>query len=145
MFLTRRAMKCLVLRPGKRKAEEGCCVMSKAMEGGRGKRVLAVTAENGSALFLEPQSTADIPVVVAGMTVFALPLNSESGIAGFPSSYRGALLNMFRTMGAAADLVLYHEERISKKRTKNEVKTTKSDTEWKSVEKTKSRQSPSVL
>ncbi|GJU48447.1 retrovirus-related pol polyprotein from transposon TNT 1-94 [Tanacetum coccineum] len=35
-------------------------------------------------------------------------------------------------------------ERISKKRTKNEAKTTKPDTEWKSVEKTKSRQSPSV-
>ncbi|GJZ17717.1 hypothetical protein Tco_0553840 [Tanacetum coccineum] len=36
------------------------------------------------------------------------------------------------------------KERISKKRTKNEAKTTKPDTEWKSVEKTKSRQSPSV-
>ncbi|GJS93843.1 putative ribonuclease H-like domain-containing protein [Tanacetum coccineum] len=35
-------------------------------------------------------------------------------------------------------------ERISKKRTKNEAKTTKPDTEWKSVEKTKSRQSPSL-
>ncbi|GJW99902.1 reverse transcriptase domain-containing protein, partial [Tanacetum coccineum] len=33
-------------------------------------------------------------------------------------------------------------ERISKKRTKNEAKTTKPDTEWKSVEKTKSSQSP---
>ncbi|GJZ56456.1 polyubiquitin 3 [Tanacetum coccineum] len=33
-------------------------------------------------------------------------------------------------------------ERISKKRTKNEAKTTKPDMEWKSVEKTKSRQSP---
>ncbi|GKB34536.1 hypothetical protein Tco_0879478 [Tanacetum coccineum] len=36
------------------------------------------------------------------------------------------------------------KERISKKRTKNEAKTTKPDTEWKSVEKTKSRQSPSM-
>ncbi|GJV04036.1 hypothetical protein Tco_1337605 [Tanacetum coccineum] len=35
-------------------------------------------------------------------------------------------------------------ERISKKRTKNEAKTTKPDTEWKSMEKTKSRQSPSM-
>ncbi|GJV12663.1 hypothetical protein Tco_1354204 [Tanacetum coccineum] len=35
-------------------------------------------------------------------------------------------------------------ERISKKRTKNEAKTTKSDTEWKSMVKTKSRQSPSL-
>ncbi|GJX97452.1 hypothetical protein Tco_0353250 [Tanacetum coccineum] len=35
-------------------------------------------------------------------------------------------------------------ERISKKRTKNKAKTTKPGTEWKSVEKTKSRQSPSV-
>ncbi|GJY29445.1 hypothetical protein Tco_0405212 [Tanacetum coccineum] len=35
-------------------------------------------------------------------------------------------------------------ELISKKRTKNEAKTTKPDTEWKSVEKTKSSQSPSV-
>ncbi|GJS64374.1 hypothetical protein Tco_0678938 [Tanacetum coccineum] len=34
------------------------------------------------------------------------------------------------------------KERISKKRTKNKAKTTKPDTEWKSVEKTKSRQSP---
>ncbi|GKC37926.1 hypothetical protein Tco_1050310 [Tanacetum coccineum] len=36
------------------------------------------------------------------------------------------------------------QERISKKRTKNEDKMTKPDTEWKSVEKTKSRQSPSL-
>ncbi|GJZ38605.1 hypothetical protein Tco_0585168 [Tanacetum coccineum] len=35
-------------------------------------------------------------------------------------------------------------KRISKKRTKNEAKTTKPGTEWKSVEKTKTRQSPSV-
>ncbi|GJR10569.1 hypothetical protein Tco_0793221 [Tanacetum coccineum] len=35
-------------------------------------------------------------------------------------------------------------ERISKKKTKNEAKTTKLDTEWKSVEKTQSSQSPSV-
>ncbi|GJS36911.1 putative reverse transcriptase domain-containing protein [Tanacetum coccineum] len=41
-----------------------------------------------------------------------------------------------------SDLVV--KERISKKRTKNKAKTTKPDTEWKSVEKTKSRQSPSV-
>ncbi|GKC98042.1 hypothetical protein Tco_1168317, partial [Tanacetum coccineum] len=34
------------------------------------------------------------------------------------------------------------KERISKKRTKNKAKTTKPDTEWKSVVKTKSRQSP---
>ncbi|GJV93686.1 hypothetical protein Tco_1541499 [Tanacetum coccineum] len=35
-------------------------------------------------------------------------------------------------------------ERISKKRTKNEAKTTKPDTEWKSMEKTQSSPSPSV-
>ncbi|GJR13455.1 hypothetical protein Tco_0796107 [Tanacetum coccineum] len=35
-------------------------------------------------------------------------------------------------------------ERISKKRMKNEAKTTKPDTKWKSMVKTKSRQSPSV-
>ncbi|GJR84694.1 hypothetical protein Tco_0155479 [Tanacetum coccineum] len=35
-------------------------------------------------------------------------------------------------------------ERISKKRTKNEAKTTKLDTEWKSVETTQSSPSPSV-
>ncbi|GKG00998.1 hypothetical protein Tco_0305703, partial [Tanacetum coccineum] len=34
------------------------------------------------------------------------------------------------------------QERISKKRTKNEAKTTKPGTKWKSVEKTKTRQSP---
>ncbi|GKC47053.1 hypothetical protein Tco_1064775, partial [Tanacetum coccineum] len=34
---------------------KGCCVMSKAVEGGRGKRVLAATMENWTALFLEPQ------------------------------------------------------------------------------------------
>ncbi|GKA13812.1 hypothetical protein Tco_0693458 [Tanacetum coccineum] len=37
-----------------------------------------------------------------------------------------------------------YKERISKKRTKNEAKTTKPDTEWKSMIKTKSRQSPSL-
>ncbi|GJU42957.1 reverse transcriptase domain-containing protein [Tanacetum coccineum] len=36
------------------------------------------------------------------------------------------------------------KERISKKRTKNEAKTTKPDTEWKSVEKTKSSQTKSL-
>ncbi|GKB15469.1 putative ribonuclease H-like domain-containing protein, partial [Tanacetum coccineum] len=41
-------------------------------------------------------------------------------------------------------LTLKELERISKKRTKNEAETTKPDTEWKSVEKTKSRQSPSI-
>ncbi|GKF18858.1 hypothetical protein Tco_0063776 [Tanacetum coccineum] len=40
--------------------------------------------------------------------------------------------------------ILTELERISKKRMKNEAKTTKPDTKWKSVEKTKSRQSPSV-
>ncbi|GJX38970.1 hypothetical protein Tco_0252273 [Tanacetum coccineum] len=39
--------------------------------------------------------------------------------------------------------ILYNE-RIFKKRTKNEAKTTKPDTEWKSVEKTQSSPSPSV-
>ncbi|GJS29558.1 hypothetical protein Tco_0490178 [Tanacetum coccineum] len=42
------------------------------------------------------------------------------------------------------DLMTGDKERISKKRTKNEAKTTKPDKEWKSVEKTKSRPSPSV-
>ncbi|GJW94728.1 putative reverse transcriptase domain-containing protein [Tanacetum coccineum] len=37
-----------------------------------------------------------------------------------------------------------YQERISKKRTKNEAKMTKPDTEWKSMIKTKSRQSPSL-
>ncbi|GJZ94336.1 hypothetical protein Tco_0666539 [Tanacetum coccineum] len=42
------------------------------------------------------------------------------------------------------EIPLVSLERIFKKRTKNEAKTTKPDTEWKSVEKTKTRQSPSV-
>ncbi|GJV97354.1 hypothetical protein Tco_1548931 [Tanacetum coccineum] len=42
------------------------------------------------------------------------------------------------------DEILIFHERISKKRTKNEAKTTKPDTEWKSVEKTQSSQSPSI-
>ncbi|GJS97713.1 reverse transcriptase domain-containing protein [Tanacetum coccineum] len=48
---------------------------------------------------------------------------------------------IFVMFGASTSWAL---ERISKKRTKNKAKTTKPDTEWKSVEKTKSRQSPSV-
>ncbi|GKB63870.1 reverse transcriptase domain-containing protein [Tanacetum coccineum] len=44
----------------------------------------------------------------------------------------------------AAAVVLTNHERISKKKTKNEAKTAKPDTEWKNVVKTKSRQSPSV-
>ncbi|GJZ17006.1 reverse transcriptase domain-containing protein [Tanacetum coccineum] len=43
------------------------------------------------------------------------------------------------------DANIKNSERISKKRTKNKAKTTKPDTEWKSVVKTKSRQSPNVL
>ncbi|GJZ50308.1 hypothetical protein Tco_0604498 [Tanacetum coccineum] len=39
---------------------------------------------------------------------------------------------------------LWTVERISKKRTKNKAKMTKPNTEWKSVEKTKSSQSPSL-
>ncbi|GKA49116.1 retrovirus-related pol polyprotein from transposon TNT 1-94 [Tanacetum coccineum] len=38
--------------------------------------------------------------------------------------------------------ILKEEERISKKRTKNEAKTTKPDSEWKSKEKTKSKSKP---
>ncbi|GKF90056.1 hypothetical protein Tco_0264019, partial [Tanacetum coccineum] len=41
-------------------------------------------------------------------------------------------------------IILCTLERISKKRTKNEAKSTKPDTEWKSVEKTQSNPSPSV-
>ncbi|GKF70023.1 hypothetical protein Tco_0203080, partial [Tanacetum coccineum] len=41
-------------------------------------------------------------------------------------------------------LMSWSLERISKKRTKNLAKTTKPDTEWESVEKIKSRQSPSL-
>ncbi|GKA00618.1 hypothetical protein Tco_0673168 [Tanacetum coccineum] len=51
----KKSRKCLVLRPWQRKAEEGCCVMSKAAEGRRGKRVLAAAAKEETALFLEPQ------------------------------------------------------------------------------------------
>nr|GEY46386.1 hypothetical protein [Tanacetum cinerariifolium] len=47
------------LRPEQRKAKEGCCVISKTAEGGRGKTVLAVAAEDGIALFLEPHEKAD--------------------------------------------------------------------------------------
>nr|GFA18772.1 tyrosine-protein kinase [Tanacetum cinerariifolium] len=37
-----------------RNEEEWYCVISKATEGGRGKRVLAAALEDGTALFLEP-------------------------------------------------------------------------------------------
>ncbi|GKE02331.1 reverse transcriptase domain-containing protein [Tanacetum coccineum] len=49
--------------------------------------------------------------------------------------------SFLRTGHALID-VYGEEERISKKRTKNKAKTTKPDTEWKSMVKTKSRQSP---
>ncbi|GJW16999.1 hypothetical protein Tco_0024435 [Tanacetum coccineum] len=45
----------------------------------------------------------------------------------------------------SAKLMIMALERISKKRTKNEAKTTKPDTEWKSMIKTKSRQSQRKL
>ncbi|GJZ52999.1 hypothetical protein Tco_0607884 [Tanacetum coccineum] len=47
-------------------------------------------------------------------------------------------------MSSHPQLHFGNPERISKKRTKNEAKTTKPDTEWKSVEKTQSSPSPSV-
>ncbi|GKD64912.1 hypothetical protein Tco_1307020, partial [Tanacetum coccineum] len=55
-------------------------------------------------------------------------------------------LNVQTTLyvGISSFSVLFPEERISKKMTKNEAKTTKPDTEWKNIEKTKSSQSPSL-
>ncbi|GJT98096.1 hypothetical protein Tco_1093614 [Tanacetum coccineum] len=48
--------------------------------------------------------------------------------------------HMFTTNSWNGEVV----ERISKKRMKNKAKTTKPDMEWKSVEKTKSSQSPNL-
>ncbi|GKD41227.1 hypothetical protein Tco_1261434, partial [Tanacetum coccineum] len=76
MFPVRRVVKCLVLRPEQRKAKEGCCVMSKTAEGGRGKRVLATATEDGIALFLEPQyfpSSTLVPYEVAVTIVKDVP------------------------------------------------------------------------
>ncbi|GJQ89313.1 hypothetical protein Tco_0000452 [Tanacetum coccineum] len=57
---------------------------------------------------------------------------------------RPKAVNTARPNLAVVNVVRANQERISKKRTKNEAKTTKPDTEWKSMVKTKSRQSPSL-
>ncbi|GKA88721.1 hypothetical protein Tco_0810485 [Tanacetum coccineum] len=51
----------------------------------------------------------------------------KQGLFGIACLWKGHVLNQIKAI----------QERISKKRTKNEAKTTKPDTEWKSVEKTK--------
>ncbi|GJT26971.1 hypothetical protein Tco_0907246 [Tanacetum coccineum] len=56
---------------------------------------------------------------------------------------RKVLLKSMDDCQSSRALSSFHE-RISKKRTKNEAKTTKPDTEWKSVEKTQSSPSLSV-
>ncbi|GJR01046.1 hypothetical protein Tco_0524030 [Tanacetum coccineum] len=58
-----------MLRLGQRTLEEGkrCCVMSKIAEGGRGKSMLDAVAEDGTALFLEPQyspSSIRVPILL---------------------------------------------------------------------------------
>ncbi|GJZ44365.1 hypothetical protein Tco_0591620 [Tanacetum coccineum] len=58
--------------------------------------------------------------------------------------FEKVFLGFVESLGHVEDITFggqCSEERISKKRTKNEAKSTKPDTEWKSVEKTKSRQS----
>nr|GFA09948.1 hypothetical protein [Tanacetum cinerariifolium] len=50
MGVSRKSSSLETLEEGKR-----CCIISKAAEGGRGKRVLATAAEDGTMLFLEPQ------------------------------------------------------------------------------------------
>ncbi|GJQ90055.1 hypothetical protein Tco_0001194 [Tanacetum coccineum] len=59
------------------------------------------------------------------------------------SSSCGALPNIEGWRGKSSSLSR-RQERIPKKKTKNKAKTTKPDTEWKSVEKTQSSPSPSV-
>ncbi|GJX35222.1 retrotransposon protein, putative, ty1-copia subclass [Tanacetum coccineum] len=66
----------------------------------------------------------------------AITIANESVITKRARHYRAKFITFVKLLNWAM-------ERISKKRTKNKAKTTKPDTEWKSVEKTKSRQSPS--
>ncbi|GKB74994.1 putative ribonuclease H-like domain-containing protein, partial [Tanacetum coccineum] len=60
------------------------------------------------------------------------------------ASYMGFIVYQMDVKSSFLYGKIDEEERISKKRTKNKAKTTKPDTEWKSVEKTKSKQSPSL-
>nr|GEU31142.1 uncharacterized protein [Tanacetum cinerariifolium] len=65
---------------------------------------------NLAIIFDVVRSTADIPMVVSGMTVYALPSNFESGIA-VPNTLENYLSDVSdnRTMGAAVDMVLFPE------------------------------------
>ncbi|GJZ90507.1 hypothetical protein Tco_0662434 [Tanacetum coccineum] len=83
------------------------------------------------------------------LTFFSFPTGAEFllgvEIILFPLAGAEELFSSFITTPFDVSAFLVEQyERISKKRTKNEAKTTKQDTEWKSVEKTKSRQSPSA-
>nr|GEZ02275.1 hypothetical protein [Tanacetum cinerariifolium] len=57
----------LLLRPRQRALEEGkgCCIMSKAAKGERGKKVLDATTKEEVALFFEPQYSASSILVPA--------------------------------------------------------------------------------
>ncbi|GKF59282.1 hypothetical protein Tco_0176068 [Tanacetum coccineum] len=64
-----------------------------------------------------------------------MPRGTTQVVTRSASNHCGGWANQSMTRGTD---VCQSEEWISKKRTKNEAKTTKPDTEWKSVEKTKS-------
>ncbi|GJW86948.1 hypothetical protein Tco_0162288 [Tanacetum coccineum] len=60
------------------------------------------------------------------------------------TKYHSMIGGLMYLTASRPDIALATFEQISKKRTKNKAKTTKPNTEWKSMVKTKSRQSPSL-
>ncbi|GJZ98538.1 hypothetical protein Tco_0670991 [Tanacetum coccineum] len=100
-------------------------------------------------------STANVPVSTAGAEVSTASTDVSTAAASLVYIRKNAKKKKDKGKAIMTEPELEKKskkqlkqeravERISKKRTKNEAKTTKPDTEWKSMEKTKSRQSPSV-
>nr|GEU46947.1 hypothetical protein [Tanacetum cinerariifolium] len=69
MFSMRRVVKCLVLRPGQRKAKEGCCVMYKTAKGGEEKNIGCSSGRRDCALF-GPGSFAHERIWDLGIKIF---------------------------------------------------------------------------
>ncbi|GKC21184.1 hypothetical protein Tco_1023334, partial [Tanacetum coccineum] len=110
--------------------------------------VVVVVVGEGWANELHQDKASSVRVPVANFTLQSsvqLLLENTDSVRVSLGPVFLVVLSVFAMVAACASRdVVTLLERISKERTKNEAKTTKPDTEWKSMEKTKSRQSPSV-
>ncbi|GJR31017.1 hypothetical protein Tco_1107249 [Tanacetum coccineum] len=134
-----------------RKEEANCGKSNRLRRGVIGRFPICYEDEDDYTIVQSQAPVCDVPLCNNPTPLKAFKEHSETIIdsnddstSRCPGFLKPLVLTVFVLRSQELHNPQNHLERISKKRTKNEAKTTKPDTEWKSVEKTKSRQSPSV-